>query len=633
MARRALRLISGLILTVSLASAQAGDSGGSGQEEPPIRFVEATEQAGAAVVHTNRSFGDRHKADILETFTDGGAVVAVGDVDGDGDDDLFFVESGEGRPNHLLLNEGLSTESGDEDVPRFRDVTELAGLTVGNTANEICAEALFFDYDGDGRMDILVARFGTPMLWRQTGSERGVPTFEEVSKPVGLTRHGNTIAAIVFDADGDGWLDLLLGNYFRDELNLLDLDTTRVLPNHLDYADNGGGVTFWLNRPAPEGSTQRSKVPGGRVFVDATNGSGMAHVTGWTLDAGHSDLDLDGDQDLYLAGDFGTDRLFLGQGDGTFVDVTEASVGWDTRKGMNADMGDYDGDLRPDIYVTNITDDYMKECNMLWQNQGLMDSPAADGVGQIPWFLDVSRETGTCDTDWGWGAKFADFDNDGHLDLVATNGMRSGGETNYVPTLLEEVVLNPDVDFADLDSYPDLGDATWSGYQRNRLFHNQGDGTFRQVAAAAGVDNDLDGRGLALGDFDLDGRLDLVQSSAGEVARLYMNRSQAVDEPRRWIGLRLRAASPNWQAIGARVLVTARSESGERTWMREVDGGNGYAAASTRRVHVGLGDATAVTKIEIRWPSGLLETISLPEGSRSLALDQYLTILEGEGIQ
>ncbi|MDA8019720.1 MAG: CRTAC1 family protein [Thermoanaerobaculia bacterium] len=625
MARRALNalwfapIVSGLT-TIAAVGVADGESS-SHHEAPTIRFVEVGRDAGADIVHSNRSFGDRHKADILEVFTDGGAVVAVGDVDNDGDDDLFFVESAEGAPNHLLLNEGVASGSTGDGIPRFREVTRQAGIGGGNDADAICSEALFLDYDADGRMDLLVGRFGAPMLWRQTDVEDGIPVFQEVSKQVGLTRHGNTITAIAFDADGDGWLDLVLGHYFREELNLLRLDTTHVLPNNLDYADNGGGVTFWLNRPAPKGAD----VPGGRVFVQS--GAGMAHVNGWTLDLGHSDLDLDGDQDLYVAGDFGTDRLFLGHGDGTFLDVTEQAIGWDTRKGMNAEVGDFDGDLLPDVYVTNITDDYMKECNMLWQNQGLRD----DGTGrQIPWFLDVSRETGTCDTDWGWGAKFADFDNDGELDLIATNGMRSGSEENYIPALLENVVLNPEVDFSDLDSYPDLGDATWSGYQRNRLFRNQGDGTFQDLAEAAGVDNDLDGRGLALGDFDLDGRLDLVQASAGEAALLYLNRSEHTG---RWLGLRLRGRGPNREAIGARILITASNSTGERTWVREIDGGNGYAAASTRRVHFGLGHVEAVTRIEIRWPSGRVETIRPREGEPGLPMDRYLAVDEGEGIR
>jgi hypothetical protein len=151
---------------------------------------------------------------------------------------------------------------------------------------------------------------------------------------------------------------------------------------------------------------------------------------------------------------------------------------------MNVDMGDYDRDGWLDIYVTNITDEYMKECNMLWHNNG-------DGT-----FIDLSKETGTCDTGWGWAAKFADFDNDGWEDLFAVNGLRSAGEQNYIPALVE-MIIKPGVDFSDLNSYPDIGDMTWSGYQKKRLFHNTADGTFKEVGAEAGVDTTFDGRVLA----------------------------------------------------------------------------------------------------------------------------------------
>ncbi|HLE82767.1 MAG TPA: VCBS repeat-containing protein, partial [Thermoanaerobaculia bacterium] len=310
-------------------------------ERPAIRFEEAGEAAGARFVHSARSFGDRHKAQVLEMFTDGGAAVAVGDFDGDGHDDLFLTDSGEGKPNRLLRN--LYGETGEL---RFADVTEAAGVGGGNDPRSIVADALWLDFDDDGRLDLLVARFGTPLLYRNLGAEEAraetssAPTtggaltgaekhaslsprggrgtegeggngyalrFHEVSAPAGLTKLANTIAAIAFDYDGDGWLDLLLGNYFPPE-DLLALETRHVLPNDLDNAVNGGGVSLWRNVPGG------SEATGGRSFVEVTEEAGLAHHTGWTLDLGHGDLDGDGDQDLYLAGDYGTDRLFLNRG-------------------------------------------------------------------------------------------------------------------------------------------------------------------------------------------------------------------------------------------------------------------------------------------------------------------------------
>jgi hypothetical protein len=150
---------------------------------------------------------------------------------------------------------------------------------------------------------------------------------------------------------------------------------------------------------------------------------------------------------------------------------------------------------------------------MLWHNNG-------DGT-----FIDLSKETETCDTGWGWAAKFADFDNDGWEDIFAVNGLRSAGEGNYIPVLVE-MIIKPGVDFSDLHSYPDIEDMTWSGYQKKRLFRNMADGTFREVGAAAGVDTTLDGRGIGVADFDNDGLLDFYQTNANQPAILFRGRTE-----------------------------------------------------------------------------------------------------------
>src|SRR5882724_8119902 len=186
----------------------------------------------------------------------------------------------------------------------------------------------------------------------------------------------------------------------------------------------------------------------------------------------------------------------MNKGNGTFTEVTEKAIGFDTKKGMNVDIADYDNDGWLDIYVTNITDEYMKECNMLWHNNG-------DGT-----FTDLSKETGTCATLWGWAAKFGDFDNDGWQDLFVVNGLRSAGPESYVPLLLP-AITTPGLDLTDVNNWPNIGNRTWSGHQRKKSFHNLGNGSFKNVALEGGVDNDLDGRGIGGADFDNDGRLDL----------------------------------------------------------------------------------------------------------------------------
>ncbi|HEV8578780.1 MAG TPA: CRTAC1 family protein [Thermoanaerobaculia bacterium] len=576
------------MLLLICTSLFAQDPGPKTQDPPPaspIRFEEISDAAGARLVHHTRTFRGKH-ADVLGMFTSGGAAVAVGDYDGDGDDDLFVTDSAVGQPNHLLRNE---LRPSGKLV--FTDVAREAGVAGGNDERAIVSDALWLDADNDGRRDLLVARFGAPLLYRNLGRGR----FREMAKEAGLTKFGNTIAAIAFDYDNDGRLDLLFGNYFQP-VDLTELPTPHVLPNNLDNAVNGGGVTLWRNVTAPGSGELR--------FVETTAKAGLAHHTGWTLDLGHGDLNNDGWQDLYLAVDYGTDRLFFNNGGGTFRDATKEAVGFDSRKGMNVDVADYDRDGWLDIYVTNITDEYMKECNMLWHNDG-------DGT-----FTDLAKETGTCNTLWGWGAKFGDFDGDGWEDLFVMNGLRSAGPENYIPVLFE-MIVTPGIDFTDVNSYPPIGAMSWSGYQRKKLFRNLGTQAFKEMAAAAGVDNDRDGRGIGMADFDDDGRLDLYQTSVDQPALLYRNVSPA----RHWLELKLIGTKSNRDAIGARATLRV----GGATLIREVNGGNGYASQSTVRLHFGLGAAAKVDAVEIRWPSGRVEKVAVP-------VDRITTIKEGTGV-
>ena len=530
--------------------------------EAKIRFSELSVKAGLNNLHHTRHFNGP-TADVLRMFTSGGSSAAAGDYDGDGFEDLFVTDSDNGKLNHLFHNNGDGT---------FTDVAAAAGVTKGNDPDAIVSDALWFDYDNDGREDLLVARFGTPLLYHNEGGGK----FKDVSAQSGLNKFGNTIAVVSFDYDNDGLLDLMFGNYFKP-VNLLTSGDPHVLPNDLDNAVNGGGVTLWHNE-------------GHGHFVETTQKAGFGKHTGWTLDIGHGDFNNDGLQDVYLACDYGTDRIFFNNGDGTFTDATEKSIGFDTRKGMNVDIADYDNDGWLDIYVTNITDEYMKECNMLWHNNH-------DGT-----FTDVSRETGTCETLWGWSAKFGDFDNDGWPDLFVVNGLRSAGKDNYIPVVVN-LITTPGVDFTDARLWPKIGAMSWSGYQKKKMFRNLGGQTFKEISAEAGVDNDKDGRGIAMADFDNDGRLDLYQVNADQVALFYRNVTEGGGN---WVQFQLTGTKSNRDAIGARITLTA----GGLKQIQEINGGNGYAGQSTKRAHFGIGKATTIESAEIRWPSGIVQKLS-----------------------
>jgi hypothetical protein len=374
-------------------------------------------------------------------------------------------------------------------------------------------------------------------------------------------------------------------------MNIFHPTTPRFFPESFETANNGGGVTVFHNNR-------------NGTFSEVTEHVGV-RSTGWTLDLGHGDANNDGLEDLYVAQDFGTDRFFLNNGDGTFTDKTATAIGFDTKKGMNADWGDYDNDGWLDIYVTNIYDDYMKECAMLWHNMGDLT------------FADVSQEVGTCDTGWGWAAKFFDYDNDGWLDLYVANGWVSGGKENYITDMFA-MITQPNVDLTDARSWPPIGNKTLSGYEKKRLFHNLG-GQFREEASKNNLGSMKDARGIAAADFDNDGRMDLFVANADDEPNLYRNVLQPSGH---WVGFLLEGTKSNHFAIGAQI----RLITGGKTYLRFVNGGNGFASQSTMRVNFGLGEQTKIESVEVRWPSGLRQSFSATEA------DHYYKLVEGRPV-
>jgi hypothetical protein len=563
------RVISAAV--VAIAATGFAISTGTGVDK---WFVDITSAAGIHHKHTNRIF-DNPYARIMAGYTALGASVAIADIDGDGFDDIFLTDSSSTGKNRLYHNNHNLT---------FTDIAESAGVANGNDANNVSAAALWLDFNNDGRPDLFVIRFGRSQLFENLGDCK----FREVTKAAGLDKYMNAITAVAFDYDHDGYVDLFVGAYFQP-VNLFKPETPRFFPESFETANNGGGVRLFHNN-------------GNGTFTDVTEKAGLKQ-SGWTLSLGHGDADNDGWDDLYVACDFGTDRFFHNNRNGTFSDITASAIGFDTKKGMNAEWGDYDNDGLLDIYVTNITDDYMKEGNFLWHNNGDLT------------FSDVSRETGTYDTGWGWGAKFFDYDNDGWLDLYVMNGWVSAGKDSYVPDIFQ-MITKPGVDFADARNWPVMGDKSLSGYQKKRLFHNERGQMFRDDAARHGLDSTRDGRGVAVADFDNDGRLDIVVANANAQPILYHNQS-----PRsaHWVQFRLEGTRSNRGAVGAQVRITA--DGAKR--LSFVSGGNSFAGQSASRVHFGLGKATSLQAVEVRWPSGTVDKF------QNLSADRLWSLREG----
>lgn len=538
-------------------------------------FEDITRQAGILHKHSNRVFVNKY-AHIMSGYTALGAAVAVADYDGDGFEDIFTTDSGINGKNRLYRNNGDLT---------FTDVAVEAGVADGNDAHNATSDALWLDYNNDGRPDLLVVRFGQNQLYENLGGGK----FREVTQRAGLVRYMNAITAIAFDYDHDGFVDLFVGSYFQP-IDIFNPKTPRFFPESFETANNGGGVTVFHNN-------------GNGTFTDVTEKVGLK-TNGWVLDIGHADADNDGYDDLYVACDFGTDRFFVNNGNGTFTDKTQSAIGIDTKKGMNAEWGDFDNDGLLDEYTTNITDDYMKEGNFLWRNNGDLT------------FTDVASVTGTYDTGWGWGAKFFDYDNDSWLDLMVMNGWVSGvSKRSYVPDIFR-MITKPNVDFADARNWPPMGLKTLSGFQRKKLFHNEGGQGFKDEAARHGVDSLRDGRGIAIADFDNDGRQDMFVTNANAAPYLYHNVQPTGNH---WVQFLLEGVKSNRSGVGAQVRLTSRG----KTLLRFVDGGNGFAGQSSMRVHFGLGEAKEIERVEIRWPSGLRQQLG------QLECDHIYKVVEG----
>ena len=523
-------------------------------------FNDITDQAGVRHRHHKPTL-DKKLDNIMPWMASVGASAAAVDYDKDGDIDLYVTNSRIGTPNRLYRNNGNGT---------FVDVAEQAGVARSNEEHGTSMDAVWGDYNNDGHLDLYIVKWGWNILYRANGDG----TFRDVTEEAGVGDRGNGNAAVWFDYNDDGWLDLYVGNYFR-KVDLWHLTDSRQMHEDFETARDAGPNVLYRNNGD---GTFRSV--GKELGVDDT---------GWTLDVGAADYDNDGEQDLVLANDFGQDRVFRTNPDGTFTNVTDDVIGWDTHKGMNVDFGDYNNDGWLDLYITNIwTKDYVQEGNQLYRNMG-------DGT-----FRDVSLEANVYDGGWCWAGRFWDYDNDGDLDLMVANGYISGKPGDEYFRKLAVTVTKPGFDPIDACNWPTIGDSTFAGYEPSRVWRNEGNELFKDVAKRIGLADIGDGRGLAVADFDNDGDLDVYISNQGQDGVLYRN---DLGNRNNWLQIELTGTHCNRDAIGTRVTVASEG----LTQIREMNGGNGNHSQCPYRLHFGLRQRRKVDYVEIRWPTGYVE--------------------------
>ncbi|MCZ6683596.1 MAG: CRTAC1 family protein [Planctomycetota bacterium] len=534
-------------------------------------FAERAGASGLVFVHDTGATGKHYFPEIM------GSGCGLLDYDGDGDLDVYLVQSGpigsrstgsgEAGSNRLFRNE--LDPNDPNGTLRFTDVTEIAG--VGDAGYGMgCAVG---DYDNDGDPDLFVTNFGESRLYRNAGDG----TFREVTTEARLRVHGWATSASFADFDNDGHLDLFIGFYVKYRLGSnWGCKTATGAP---DYCGP-------LNYPAAQSRLYRND--GAGHFEDVTASSGLMGSERHTLGVACGDLNGDGRIDLFLANDGDGNQLWINQGGGRFVDqATVACVAYSAtgqgEAGMGVAIGDADSDGDDDVFVTHLAGE--KDTLYTMQRPGIFEDLTARSGLSAP-SLPMT----------GFGTEWIDYDNDGRLDLFTTNGA------------VTRVLDQPQ------DGYPFR--------QLDQLFRNVGGGRFVDVSARAGepFSKPAVGRGAAFGDIDNDGDIDIVVSYSNGPARLLLNR---VGQEHPWLRIRTVGTTSNRDGIGARVILKD-SRGGRRH--RHVHRDGSYLSAGDVRVHFGLGGTGNADQVIVEWPTGRREIWTVA------GVNVELTLTEGRGL-
>jgi hypothetical protein len=544
---------------------------------PGFVLRDETSAAGIHFVHHRPTF-DPKIANIEPHVAALGASVSVADFDGDGWPDLYFTNSSFGQPNALYHNRRDGT---------FEEVAANAGLADLNRPGDgVSMGSVWGDFDNDGREDVLVYRYGYLALFKNVDGHH----FQDVTESAGLRRWVNSNGAIWLDYDRDGLLDLYVTAYFRSDVDLWHLTTTRIMHNSFEFATNGGKNLLFHNL-------------GGGRFEDVTDKMGVGS-TRWSLAAASADFNGDGWPDIYLANDYGPEELYLNDHGRRFV-LTKAGLESESKSGMSVALGDAFNRGRLDAFVTNIS-----ERGYLFQNNNLRLNQMAEAQR----FRNVA-EGEIADAGWAWGAQFGDLNNDGANELFVANGFISADRQKSYWYAMSKIAGANGHLFEDAKTWPSLGSASLSGYERSRVYVNRGVAGWTDVAKRVGVTDEYDGRAVALADLSNHGALDVIVANQSQPALVYRDYP---DSTNHWIAFQLVGTRSNRSAIGAEVVL----ESGDLTQRRIVDGGSGFASQNDRRLHFGLGHREWVDRVVIHWPSGMQQIVTRP------AVDHFVTVTE-----
>jgi hypothetical protein len=558
-------------------------------------------------------------------FSAVGAAVAVGDLDGDGlANDLCHVDP---RWDKVLVSPAPGTGA------RFPLFSLEPPVKLFDPLRMAPTGCVLGDLNSDGLLDATISYWErTPLVFlqRATGGQLGVDRFA-VEDIVPTGQRWATTTATLTDIDGDGRLDIVVGNYFPDGSDILDVapsgpDKAMSMHDSFSNAFNGGRDRILRqtgSAPSPAPTVTFEDVPALSEDV----------ARAWTLAIGAADLDGDLLPELYFANDFGPDRLLrnrstpghiqldLVEGRLDFTTPPSKVLGHDSFKGMGVDFSDVNGDGKLDIFVDNITSNFaFHESNFLFLSNGQRDDLGA--------YRDASRPLGVAQSGWSWDARFGDFDNDTYAEIMVATGFVQG-RTNRWPEAMELAFANDRV-VHDTQWWPSFReDADISGHEPNRFFVRGSGERYIDMAAEAGLASTAVSRGVATADVDGDGDLDVVIANQWEPSVLYRNdcvrcgQSLVLGLYHRRIGAA--AGEPGRSpAIGVTAVVTLPDG---RRLVDQVDGGWGHSGKRSPELHFGLGEVAAgiPMSVALSWRdlNGVLHThtVLLTPGRHDLTLD------------
>ena len=553
--------------------------------------------------------------------------VSAGDIDGDGLDDLYVCQPA-GVPNRLFRNRGDGT---------FEDITEASGTGI----LEDTACALIVDVNNDGRQDLIVVRKNGPLLLLNEGGgkfRQKAGAFHFAAPP-----QGTFTGAAVADYDRDGWLDI----YFCLYVFYQGADQYKY-PSPYHDAENG-----------PPNFMMKNNRDG--TFRDVTAESGLnQNNTRYSFCCAWSDFDGDGWPDLCVVNDFGRKNLYRNNGNGTFSDIAAELGVEDFGAGMGVCWSDFDNDGAEDLHIANmwtaagerisaqnafkatstpeVRSLYHKHAmgNSLFRNGKAGRKGAASGG-----FEDRTMVSGVGVGRWAWACDSVDFDHDGFADLYVTNGMVSGPLRDDLNSFFwrQTIAFSPDQAQASHEyeqgwsAINELirSDGSWSGYERNVFYANNGNGTFSDISGVIGLDFVEDGRSFAMADFDLDGRQEIfLKNRNAPQLRILKNVTESLPPS---ISFRLRGIRSNRDAIGA--VITIKTEQGLQS--RSLQAGSGFLSQHSKDVFFGLGAAKGPLTASIRWPSGAVQELNdlpinhriwIEEGAAPSRVEAFRTVVD-----